>query len=299
MLRYSFQPVDRCDMCGSDRFRLHGLRLNGTQGVRPRRASGIAVSVKQCRDCGLIFADPLPVPASIDDHYGMPPEEFWKSDAFDWTPEYFAREIDVAKRLIGFKPGMKALDVGVGLGKAMQSLTHAGFDAWGIEPSTPFHQRAVERLGTDRIQLAAVENADFPEASFDFITFGAVLEHLYSPSAALERVARWLKPGGIIQAEVPNARHLMSRLINLYYRLAGTTFVTNISPMHPPFHLYEFTLDSFRDYEVAEHFYQVCAIAHVPEPLHPPLRWWMKRNDTGMQLTVFLRPWGASAAGRR
>ena len=59
--------------------------------------------------------------------------------------------------------------------------------------------------------------------------------------------------------------------------------------MHTPFHLYEFTLASFRDFDVAEHWHDVCEIYHVPKALHPPLRWWMQRTDTGMQLTVFLR----------
>ena len=36
------------------------------------------------------------------------------------------------------KPGMKALDVGAGIGKGILSLSHAGFDTYGFEPSTSF-----------------------------------------------------------------------------------------------------------------------------------------------------------------
>ncbi len=272
-----------------------GLRLNGTQGARPREASGIAVSVKKCRDCELVFADPQPIPALLSDHYGVPPDAYWSANAFEWSPGYFAEEIAAAKRLLPFRQGMTALDIGAGLGKAMQSLTHAGFDAWGIEPSAPFFQRAATRIGTERLQLAAVEDAHFEAASFDFITFGAVLEHIYRPSAALANALHWLKPGGIIQVEVPSSAHLMSKIFNLYFRLMGTNYVTNISPMHTPFHLYEFGLTSFErngrinGYEIVEHLYQVCDIYHVPKALHGPLRWWMARTNTGMQLTVYLR----------
>ena len=65
--------------------------------------------------------------------------------------------------------------------------------------------------------------------------------------------------------------------------------------MHVPFHLYEFGLKSFQKnaglvgYEIAEHQFTVCSIYHVPRFLHPPLRWWMDRTNTGMQLTVYLR----------
>lgn len=291
-MRYEFRSISACNMCGSHDFKMLGMRLGASQGLNPRKAEGIAVPVKQCRSCGLIFSDPQPVPERLTDHYGLPPEDYWAdSNHWTWTPAYFATEIDEAKQLLDFKPSMTALDIGVGLGKAMRSLSHAGFDAWGIEPIPIFRDKAIEKMGLDpeRVALASAEGAEFEEGSFDFITFGAVLEHLYDPALALDRAIRWLKPGGIIQAEVPSADHLISKLVNLFFRLRGTNYVTHISPMYPPFHLYEFTLRSFERFNVVRHRYEVCSIYHVPQLLHPPLRWWMDRTDTGMQLTVYLR----------
>ena len=286
-------------MCGSRRHRMHGLRLNRSQGMNPRCAEGIAVSIKKCLDCGLLFPNPLPVPELLSDHYGIPSEEYWTSDAHRWDPAYFAEEIATAKRLIDFRGGMAALDIGTGLGKCMKSLTVAGFDAFGIEPSEPFRTRSIEhmKLDPDRVQLAALEEARFAPASFDFITFGAVLEHLYDPSAALKRALEWLRPGGVMQAEVPSSDHFVAKMLNVYYRIRGTNFVTNTSPMHSPFHIYEFTVDSFVrngrriGYDVIEHKHMVCAIYHVPKFLHRPLRAWMDKTRTGMQLTVWMRPY--------
>lgn len=275
-------------MCGSQNFKLLGLRLNRSQGMHPRSVSGIAVSVKQCRDCDLVFSDPQPVPEDLSDHYGIPPEDYW-NEVSEWSPDYFSRQIETAKRLLGFTPGMTALDIGAGLGNAMRSLTAAGFDTWGIEPAKPFYDRAIKQVDPERLELATIEDAEFPEETFDFITFGAVLEHLCSPGQSLAKAMRWLKPGGIIQAEVPNANHLIAKLIDGYFTLRGTNYVTHLSPMHSPFHLYEFTLCSFRKFNVADHHFDVCTIAHFPRPLHPFLRWWMDRTDTGMQLTVYLR----------
>lgn len=288
VLRYSFTPVEHCEMCASRNFRQLGMRLNRSQGMRPREADGIAVSVKQCRDCDLIFADPQPMPNQLSDHYDMSPEDYWGRTPA-WTPEYFATEIAAAKRLLPFADGMTALDIGAGQGLAMQSLIHAGFDVWGIEPTETFYQYASPKMKPGRLMHAAVETAEFDAESFDFITFGAVLEHLYSPSLALGRAMGWLKPGGIIQAEVPNARWLIAKLVNGYFRLRGTNYVTHISPMHPPFHLYEFTDRSFRRFEVAERVWSVCEIPYFPRLLHSPLRWLMDRTRTGMQLTVYLR----------
>jgi SAM-dependent methyltransferase len=295
LMRYAFNPVAACDMCGSTNFAMLGMRLNTSQGLRPRRAAGISVPIKRCRTCGLIFADPQPVPDDLSDHYGLPPEDYWAGDAFTWTPDYFANEIAAAKSLLSFSPAMTALDVGVGLGKAMKSLAAAGFDAWGIEPSSAFRDKAISgmELDADRVQLAAVETAEFPDAHFDFITFGAVLEHLYSPSHALERALSWLKPGGIIQAEVPSSKWMVAKFVNAWFQMAGTNYVTHLSPMHPPYHLFEFGLRSFElnghllGYSVARHDYMTCQVLHLP--VKALFRRIMDATDTGMQLTVYLQ----------
>ncbi|HSF96546.1 MAG TPA: class I SAM-dependent methyltransferase, partial [Thermohalobaculum sp.] len=185
----------------------------------------------------------------------------------------------------------------VGIGNALIKLRSGGFDVWGVEPSQPFRAKALEHTGItgERIQLAAVEDADFAPESFDLITFGAVLEHIYNPSEAIVRALRWLKPEGVIHVEVPSSDHLIAKLINAYFTLAGTNFVTNISPMHVPYHIHEFTLDSFRrnglrsGYEVLEHHFDVASIYHLPKVMHPLLRAIMARTNTGMQLTVWLR----------
>ena len=290
-MRYEFKPIGQCNMCGSTQRDLLGMRLSASQGFRPRNAEGIAVPVKRCGNCGLIYSDPLPIPENMSDHYGVPAEDYWGREALSWSPAYFSREIATAKALIDFAPGMKALDIGSGLGKAMRSLSAAGFDTYGLEPSVPFRTKSIELMDipADRIQLAPIEDAQYAPDTFDFITFGAVLEHVYDPKAAIERAMGWLKPGGVLQAEVPSSDYLLSKLVNFFFRARGTNYVTHISPMHSPFHLYEFTLRSFADYDVAKHWYEVCSIYHVPKAFHAPLRWWMERRKTGMQLTVFLR----------
>lgn len=305
---YTFVPVAECDMCGDppSEFRTLGLRLNRSQGLNPRAATGIAVSVRKCGRCGLVFADPQPIPTSFESHYDEP-DDYWSADYFEEDSDYFVVEIATAKRLLGFHPGMRALDVGAGIGKAMRAMTAAGFDVWGFEPSAAFRKVGVERTGIpdDRIALSAIEDASYDREQFDFVSFGAVLEHLRSPGAALERAMDWLKPGGVVQLEVPSARWLIARLVNRYYRLLGTSFVTNVSPMHRPFHLYEFEFRCFElhglrtGYEVAEHRTMVCSIPHAPRLLHGLLRLLMTRTHTGMQLSVYLRKTGGTEGGGR
>jgi SAM-dependent methyltransferase len=288
---YAFMPVTNCDMCGSTHFKLLGMRLSASQGRSPKKVSGVAVSVKRCLDCGLIFSDPQPVPPRLSDHYGVPPEEYWHEHALGVEAPTVTAAIEIAQQLLGSRSGMTALDVGAGVGQTMAALNRAGFDAYGIEPSESFWRR----LDQERVKLATVEQAEFPSSRFDFITFGAVLEHLYSPSAALERALTWLRPGGIIHATVPNARHLIAKLLNIYFRLRGTNYVTHLSPMHVPFHLFEFSPESFRrngkllGYGIAESRFAVCDVTHIPKPMKPLFRHYMAATDTGMELAVWLR----------
>ena len=130
---------------------------------------------------------------------------------------------------------------------------------------------------------------------FDFITFGAVLEHLYKPGESICKALRWLKKDGVMQIEVPSSNWLISNLVNKYYKIIGTNYVTNISPMHEPFHLYEFTTQSFTEhgkthgYEVVHSEFMVCSLVHIPKLLHSLFRWYMRKTNTGMQLTVWLK----------
>ncbi len=296
--RYYFEEITHCEMCGdpADHHKVMGQRLNGTQGFRPKRKTGISVSVKKCRKCQLIYSSPQPKPFDIQDHYGIIPESYWKPEYFKWTPDYFASEIVTLKKIIDVQPGMKSLDVGAGIGKSMLSLANAGFDAYGFEPSESFYERALSKMNIppEKLRLGKIEDMDYEENFFDFISFGAVFEHLYHPAFCLEKAMHWLKPGGIIHIEIPSSKHLIARLFNIYYRLAGTNYVTNISPMHSPFHMYEFGYNSFTElskklgYKIKFHEYYVCDIYHIPKFLHFPLRKIMKWTNTGMQLTVWL-----------
>lgn len=297
---YSFEEIGDCNFCGrsTESNTILGRRLNKRGGFRPQKQTGVSVSVIRCTKCGLVYSDPKPLPMSIEQHYNVDPYTYWPEAYFQYDQDYFRDEIETAKRLLNnFTDGAKALDVGCGIGKAMLSLEKAGFEAFGIEPSQRFIDCAVDKMGMarEKMSCASVETATFEPNSFDFITFGAVLEHLSDPKGAICSSLEWLKPGGLIQIEVPSADWLLPKLINWGYRLQGTTFVTNLSPMHVPYHFYEFTRESFEiladtcGAEIAHHEYFVCSILNMPKFLHPFLKRIMEKNNSGMQLSIWLR----------
>lgn len=296
-MNYTFNFIERCNMCGSD-YRTHkilGRRLNKSQGKNPSRKIGVTVTVCKCNECGLIYANPQPIPNNIQDHYGAAPESYWEPEYFLVNDNYFENEIQKLKELISFKEGMKSLDIGAGLGKQMIALSKAGFDAYGIEPSDTFYKRAIDqmKINPDKLKKGMVEAVDYPDNYFDFISLGVVLEHLYNPSEILEFVLRWLKPGGIIHIEVPSSNWLINKLINLYYKLTCKDYVGNLSPMHMPYHLYEFSLNSFRmnsrnKYQIVFYDYYVCQ-TFLPSFMDFFIKPIMKKTNTGMQLCVWLK----------
>jgi ubiquinone/menaquinone biosynthesis C-methylase UbiE len=285
-------------MCGSKTagHKILGKRMNKSQGKNPTNKTGITTTICKCQDCGLIYCNPQPIPFDLQDHYGVPPESYWKKEYFTINDDYFKFEIERLSKLIDIKIGGKSLDIGAGLGKQMIALSKAGFDAYGFEPSKPFYERAISKMNIskDKLKFGMLEELEYPENYFDFISFGAVLEHLYDPSESIKKSMKWLKPNGIIHIEVPSSDWLINKIINLFYKLKLTDYVGNLSPMHEPYHLHEFGLDSFQlhakhnNYDIAFYEYYVCR-TYMPKMFDYILKPYMKWTGTGMQLCIWLR----------
>jgi len=297
-MEYKFKNIEACDMCGSasTSHKILGRRLNQSQGKNPRNKTGITTTVCKCSNCGLIYSNPQPIPVNLQEQYGIPPEDYWKDVNYEADATGVSEHMRILEQLMEVAPGMKSLDIGAGLGQRMIAMEKLGFDTYGLEPSEPFYERAISKVGVDpeKLSLCSLEGAEYSANTFDFISFGAVLEHLHSPSMAIKKSLEWLKPNGIIQIEVPQSEWFVAKLINFYYRMTLTDYVTNLSPMHTPFHHFEFSLDSFKEngkrnaYSIAYHQYFVCK-TFLPKILDAPLKRYMGKTDSGMEIEVWLR----------
>lgn len=277
-------------------FKILGKRLNKHQGKQPKKISGITTTICKCKECGLVFSNPIPIPDKIEDHYGVLPNDYWKSEYFEFDANYFRTVIDQLEQLMPFTLDRKALDIGAGIGKSMIALQNKGIDCYGLEPSKSFYDMAITKMGIEanKLENKSIEDISYDDEIFDFITFGAVLEHLYDPNFCLSKAMKWLKPKGLIHIEVPSSNWLINHLANLYYKLKNSDYVANISPMHSPYHLYEFSLESFlrnsalNGYFVEFHQYYVCQ-TYMPKPFDKVLKNYMRATEKGMQLEVWLR----------
>src|SRR5262249_33298835 len=153
----TYRLIERteCNMCGAatSEAKTLGRRLSTRQGFRPTRRVGVATTVIRCRSCGLVTANPIPLPAHIGQHYELEPENYWDAEYIDTgsgDPRFYANRF----RELWIDTGTPvALDVGAGLGHNMIALDQLGFDVYGVEPSESFRTRALEHSGIDDDRL--------------------------------------------------------------------------------------------------------------------------------------------------
>jgi SAM-dependent methyltransferase len=165
-------------------------------------------ALMRCQDCGTaVTAGQAPPDIHDSGAYGGGRPRMYRLAA----PALRAFD---AQRLALLRPhiasGAALLDAGAGRGRFVVSARAAGYDARGIEPSARGAQAASE-LGAP-VDRVAIEDARVASGSLEAVTLWHVLEHLGDPSAALERIAGWLAPGGWLLVGVPNLASWQARI---------------------------------------------------------------------------------------
>jgi len=128
----------------------------------------------------------------------------------------------------------KILEVGCAEGQLGAALKHGRPDrtVFGIERQPDVAARAAERV--DRVFCLDVAMDDPPLElhSLDCLLFGDILEHLVDPEAVLRRFRRFLAPGGVALASIPNLQHhtLLAALLSgdFQYAPAGLLDATHL-----------------------------------------------------------------------
>jgi SAM-dependent methyltransferase len=162
------------------------------------------------------------------------------------------------KRYVG-GPGRRVLDLGCRDGALTQAYLD-GNEVVGVDADREALAEAA-RLGIETQWADLDLPLELPDASFDVVVAGELLEHLRDPQRLVADVRRVLRPGGTFVASVPNAYRLKRRLL----------FLVGRSPDDDPTHLQMFApadvrtlLSGFTDPEL--HF-----VAGRLVPLHPRL----------------------------
>lgn len=121
-------------------------------------------------------------------------------------------------RQLRFAPRAPAriLDYGCGSGEYLLWLEPLGYSLYGAEYD-PELLASVARRGIQIEDVVTVEQQPW-EGTFDHITLAHVLEHVPDPLDLLGRLFAWLKPGGTLFVEVPNADATGLAIFGRYWR---------------------------------------------------------------------------------
>ncbi len=107
-----------------------------------------------------------------------------------------------------WRPGLRLLDVGCGIGRYSQFWSSRGFRVTGLdsEPDLIARARAIARSNKldIRFELGSADRLPFQDASFDVIYANSLLEHVRNWQACLDEWTRVLAPGGLLWVETTN-----------------------------------------------------------------------------------------------
>ena len=109
--------------------------------------------------------------------------------------------------LLDESKGGKVLDIGCGPGVMVENLTGRGFEVFGVDISSEMIRQAKERYGNLKnchFSVQKVEDLNFPDSYFDVIICMGVVEYIEDDEAAISRMARILKPNGVLIVTLPN-----------------------------------------------------------------------------------------------
>lgn len=215
----------RCVVCSADQ----AQRL-----FRPGQSPGPVV---RCENCGMVYVSPVeddralidegPVGGSVDAR--LLTSSDLKDLAGSWElallpskeREWPALRINAVKALEHIEryvdPRRRILDFGCGWGFFLSGAKERGWEPYGLEPLSGSAIYACAQFGATVVADVLREDT-FPAEHFDAITAFQVFEHLPDPADALQKLRRFLRPGGVIFIEVPNIDTWSMRLFGKRHR---------------------------------------------------------------------------------
>lgn len=205
-----------CNLCGADKPRLITVQNN--------------YKIVQCNNCGLVFVNPMPDPEMLSMLYeGYHQRDGKNNRVWERLMERNFREVSSFLNKC-FPAKGEILDIGCGYGHFIEFMRDHGWSVSGIDPSSRTLNFA--RGKGLNVFETTLENALFPDNSFDAITAFYVLEHLPDPISALKKIFVMLKPGGVLVIRIPHTTPIVWFL---------SIFKIKNNLYDPPFHLYDFS----------------------------------------------------------
>ena len=223
-----------CNLCGGRQF----VVLFRGRGPRPvgrpelfcctSMDHGDYTNILRCVSCSLVVlapSDPLP---EVEQFYrGVEDPLYLREER--GRVRTFDRLTDEIGEL---RSGGRLLDVGCYTGVFLERAQRQGWEVTGLEPSQ--WAAGVARSRGLRVLEGLLAENNLPPESFDVITVWDAIEHFGDPRAEIDRLARLLKPAGLLALSTMDVESGFARLLGPRW------------PWFMRMHLYYFSPDTLR-----------------------------------------------------
>ena len=168
------------------------------------RFGGALGDFLRCGVCGHLQLASMPDREQLDTGYADAASDDYEAEE---EGQRATARVELA-RVERFAPARgRLLDFGCWVGFLASEASARGWDVVGVEPSLWAAGRARSR------GVEVVSEAELPPSAFSAVTMGDVIEHLPDPGDALDRVATWLEPGGMVWIATPDAGSRVARVL--------------------------------------------------------------------------------------
>jgi 2-polyprenyl-3-methyl-5-hydroxy-6-metoxy-1,4-benzoquinol methylase len=204
-------------------------KIENASYPRPTIFNNKQFNYKHCKDCGLIFINPLP---AADDYGKMYSASYHDEFYFNETAPDYTRWYQLLEK---YSNGKKILDFGCGDASFLKFFHQKNYQCTGVE----YDPALVDRLRKENpgIQFYTVDEFWKAEEQYNIIFMGDVLEHIATPAEFLKSLRVKLSLNGLIAAQGPleNNSNLALGVRKLFSGLKGKNNIANHVPYHISF----------------------------------------------------------------
>lgn len=173
---------------------------------------GPHISRVKCKNCGIVFANPMADESELIQFYKNPYIERFQHIRFkevvkekiEFVKTFDRKQIQKEAPHIDFyKTNGRFLDIGCGLGLGLAYAHALGFELYATEYDPVSIDFVKSKFDVQAFQGDLLD-AKYPDNYFDFIYISHVIEHVLDPINYLKEMHRVLKPGGILAIGTPD-----------------------------------------------------------------------------------------------
>lgn len=185
-----------CDLCGSEKSCILHDKTDLLKLPPPFK-------IVRCVNCGLVYQNPRMTENEYESYYDSNYYNSWDHlKIVKQKGKEYENKYNLIERYLRRKG--KLLDIGCGTGDFLKIGKDRGWEVCGIELSKWAADYGRRNFNLDIRNINLEEVVWLWRLEFDVVTLNHVLEHLTSPSGAIEMISEILREEGLILVEVPN-----------------------------------------------------------------------------------------------